>query len=1123
MKKTKKVLIAALAICLVISNGMMAFAALPEDTNENPEQQRELQCTLEHAHDDSCYEKAATEPVEPETDPVINDEEKTTDQPVTDDNVTDNNVTDGESGSEPAEEGVFYVSANAGDDTAVKGSKENPYGSLAEAVKDINERTEKAATIVLLSDLTETSCSRINSKDVIIKGNGYTVTRGDNFATISDTARSWYNPAMIEVCDPSHSIHASLRLENITLTDGGKTEGTRYSQAGTTGTGGNGDCVQDGIIATYDGVATITLGQGTRLEGYGGMSAVRLSGGVLNMESGSLITGGKAFTTRGGGNGPAGGVWIQGGTFTMEQGSEISGIEGRAIYLDGNGSKAVVNGTISGVKPNNNMWQGTDGTAMHVRNESSAVLGSTGRITDINGGSTALSIISSSFTAEENSLISGLTNTRVANANGVKEEDKNPHILLLDGIIRDCGYGDVQFWAWYARYTVGPHGVIENTTASSKAIGMFYLQNGGELNVEGKIQNNNNTVVYMGNQGGAGTVVRVKDGAYIHGNQGYGVYANNSGHVEMSGGEISENNSYGIRVRCKSNWRDASLDMTGGKIINNKSYGILFETTAGSKSGYVNITGGEISGNGSSYSPYQISVSEAYSEDALSRLYIKDGIVKAGNGREAIINTSFGAVSSLNIGEGNEDFYIGNAKKDASDKLKELAKAYKTGKDDVNDYTVKGSALWFKAPGKELSFVAKRTYAINKALPLYVAYMPVKADGTPEADAKMTVKKVTNTEQVKIELKGLTPNQSYALMWLQPTEKFGSLLLEGKDTIHEVLGESQYQVDYTATYTLSKDIANLVEAGDVFDVEISLDQMLNYDESDEDAKVELKENNAFELATEPVYNSETHTLTVKLKVKADFAAEKGKSYSAKFDFKAVANFENFPKEGTLKTDGVVKGSLLLPGQITSTNFKVETGGPVTTALVPLPEYTITYNDGTSANQPNGKETVKEGVKLVTDLNGGSWNESDHVDLPETVTGDITLPDPIRSGYTFTGWKASYDKVTSTITFTAGWRVTYVPDPEGPTTPVDPPIIEDPDVPLNPGPGTDEPGSDDPVIDDPQVPLAPGVDLPQGEKPAKVENANQPKTGDSAQLLLLMGVLMLSTGALATVCLRKKED
>ena len=102
----------------------------------------------------------------------------------------------------------------------------------------------------------------------------------------SDPARSWYNPAMIEVCDSSHSVHASLRLENITLADSGKTAGVRYSQATTDGKGGNDDTVQDGIIATYDGVADITLGQGTTIDGYGGMSAVRLSGGRLVMESG---------------------------------------------------------------------------------------------------------------------------------------------------------------------------------------------------------------------------------------------------------------------------------------------------------------------------------------------------------------------------------------------------------------------------------------------------------------------------------------------------------------------------------------------------------------------------------------------------------------------------------------------------------------------------------------------------------------------------------------------------------------------------------------------------------------------------------------------------------------------
>ena len=146
---------------------------------------------------------------------------------------------------------------------------------------------------------------------------------------------------------------ASLVLTNIVLDDDGKHEGNYYIQAqnspGHVGesvfgdmTINHGDIAQDAMIATYNGVGTITLEDGAILKNFGGMSAVRLSGGELIMQSGSVImddedlparTKGKTITGAATGlYGPAGAVWMQGGTITMEEGSKIADIDGRAIY-----------------------------------------------------------------------------------------------------------------------------------------------------------------------------------------------------------------------------------------------------------------------------------------------------------------------------------------------------------------------------------------------------------------------------------------------------------------------------------------------------------------------------------------------------------------------------------------------------------------------------------------------------------------------------------------------------------------------------------------------------------------------------------------------------------------------
>ena len=204
-----------------------------------------------------------------------------------------------------------------------------------------------------MSNLTMTQCARFYGKHLTItsgEGGPYTLTRGDDFGTQQDSARSTYNPALIEVDSTNGPNTASLKLSNIILDDDGKHEGSYFVQADSEGDGhttvgeqeiSNTDIVQDGIIATYNGVGTITLGEGTVLKNYGGMCAVRLSGGELIMEEGSQIIDEREITREKGATGsfgPAGAIWIQGGTLTMK-GGVIGGAEGvtmngRAVYVD---------------------------------------------------------------------------------------------------------------------------------------------------------------------------------------------------------------------------------------------------------------------------------------------------------------------------------------------------------------------------------------------------------------------------------------------------------------------------------------------------------------------------------------------------------------------------------------------------------------------------------------------------------------------------------------------------------------------------------------------------------------------------------------------------------------------
>lgn len=277
------------------------------------------------------------------------------------------------------ESNAVYVSAD-GDDQSGQGTQAAPYASLAKAVEEAAK--EPSATIYVMSDLTMSECARFWTGNITITSapdaaTPYTIFRGKDLSHIDenesvdpvqDMARGGYNPALIEVGNA-----ASLTLENIVLDDGHimaytysgddayataanpvfvQVDASRGGNAtdddtsndhllpGSTTVGktnvSNFEIVQDAIIATYSGDATITLGDGAVLQNYGGMSAVRVSGGTLIMEPGSKICDSDTSYTRIKGApdsyGPAGAVWVQSGIVEMQKGSLIENINGRVVY-----------------------------------------------------------------------------------------------------------------------------------------------------------------------------------------------------------------------------------------------------------------------------------------------------------------------------------------------------------------------------------------------------------------------------------------------------------------------------------------------------------------------------------------------------------------------------------------------------------------------------------------------------------------------------------------------------------------------------------------------------------------------------------------------------------------------
>lgn len=319
----------------------------------------------------------------------------------------------------PAAVQDIYVSAS-GNDASGNGSEAKPYATLAKAAEVVNQDTDpgNAFTIYVVSDLTAAACARFYDHAVTIVGEGEIspkVSRGAGFATQQDTARGTYNPAMIEI--QTAKAPASLTLRNIVLDDGGLHEGTVFAQAVSQGENGgdapnNSTYVQDAIIASNATKAcTITLGAGTVLRNYGGMSAVRVTNqAVLKMEAGSAMEDttvtGRTKGSAEGEVGPAGAVWAQGGTLLMEAGAEIRNMVGRAIYADG--GSITIGGKIYNIKGDVDMWQGTNGVALHLRNGAVGSIQQNAVISDLDKGESVIAVLACNLNVGKNTVIKNL-------------------------------------------------------------------------------------------------------------------------------------------------------------------------------------------------------------------------------------------------------------------------------------------------------------------------------------------------------------------------------------------------------------------------------------------------------------------------------------------------------------------------------------------------------------------------------------------------------------------------------------------------------------------------------------------------------------------------------------------
>lgn len=811
----RKLLLSVL-LCAALVMGLLPTAAFPMELGNTPE----------------AVEKAPTSALEEQTvnEELLSEHGEQKNAPKAADPAAQNDAAE------------IYVSST-GNDEQNTGTKELPFATLAKAVDAAADGT----TIYVMSDLTMDQCARFYDKSLKItsgEGGPYTITRSADFKQQSDTARSWYNPAMIEVQSSSAS-SVGLTLSDIVLDDAGMHEGTVFAQAVSgDGNGDNTVYVQDAIIASNATVpCTVTLGKDAVLRNFGGMSAVRATDQAkIVMESGSVIEDTLTGYTRTKGSGagsvgPAGAIWLQGGTLVMEEGSKIRNMDGRGVYADG--GKVEIGGAISSIAANKSaMWQANSGIVIHLRNNAEGTLTSTALIEKISSGS----IIYCAGGAKSFKMENGSKITDCPKLNGNVIYAQNCTVVI-DGEISNVyatGNHILQTDGGTA-VTIGENGRILNNHAYYGAV---YINGTDEhLDIYGKINGNicanRGGGVVLSNNGGNHNAT-MYEGAEICNNKAEqtgggamiskGVFTMNGGTIS---GNISGTNSAkgaadriggGVFVR-----RGGQFIMNGGAIENNATTafggGVCFDASDyGGTVPKIELNAGTINNN-----LMQVTVGDEYqitggiSNDLAVTgkdygkcdryLYISR---EAAVGDKAVyFQTGSKTVtpddSSLDLRLGNTSAANVTALTDASKSM------------GWNDPL---TTLWVQRDGAAELTIGGLT--LND-LPVYVLSLPVDETGKVLDASEVQVYEAQKTDtgdgdDIDITLPDVSGN-GYAVAIVQPSQNHGTLVINGPETIERNKTGADYPVTYTVTYDMSESMESIIEqSGGEAEYVLTIDQ-----------------------------------------------------------------------------------------------------------------------------------------------------------------------------------------------------------------------------------------------------------------------------------------------------------
>ena len=770
---------------------------------------------------------------------------------------------------------------------------------------------------------------------------------------------------MVEV-QTTGGVGAGLTLTNIIFDDAGKKEGTVFAQAvsdGSVGAASNDNLVyvQDAIIATNATVTTtITLGDGAVLRNFGGMSAVRATGEAkLVMEPGSVIEDASSITrSKGdaGSVGPAGAVWLQGSDFEMENGAEIKNVNGRAVYADG--GSVSVGGTISGIIGNPAMWQGKDGTAIHLRGSAKATLN--GKISDCTEGvlvfvdKAVFEMATGSFLG--NSDAAGIKTNEDPTWSLVNKDDygTDRNTITIHGEISGIKNNKTPIQFKFGTLLIGADSNIHH---NSVFYGTLYIQRDAIVDIYGKI-NNNDASSRGGGVATAGhgeVVINMYEGAEVKGNtavkNGGGIMISSNTSFTMYGGEISGNVSQTVGGGIYQYKNNSKVELQGGTIRDNTMNATDVKDSSTGTENDITISN---QGNGSSN----------------HYLYISQNTELDNQNVYFQINST-----TVTPAENSLDIKLGNASKESVTAL--------SGKADANGWNAPLATFWAQRDGAAELTVGGLTF--NKALPVYALVQETGADGKPVSGAEVRVYSTKITDDgIRLTLpNGYTNGCAVALA--QPTTDFGSVGISGPTEIAKTSDAAPYEVPYTVTYTMSDSLRGMLNmaSADIpaMSFVVELDSRLAAKTGDSGNCLYTFDGDGILDGTASVSG---HTVTVTCTPLPGWKA----AIAGKSSVKMV-----------LKCAGLLDAAAFAAGESLNTaahiSGKVSSGSTVTSVVIPssicrtrmtAQTYTVTYH-----------------------RNGADSGET--VDSRSYIFGDLAVVSEngyVRDGHSFVGWNTQRD-------------------------------------------------------------------------------------------------------------------